>query len=224
MKPVLVRQHLDVAPPGLLAEWLGSRGFAYELSPSWADGAPLEPEDYAFVVSLGHEMGVADAHDRAVAAEVRLIGRAVERGVPVLGLCFGGQVLASVLGGRVEPAATPELGWREIETDDPDLVPAGPWLEWHFDRFTTPPAAEEIARTAAATQAFVSGPHLGTQFHPETTTDIVTGWARLHATRLPALGIDDAEALLAASPQQRAAARDAAFRLFDAFVERQITE
>ena len=39
---------------------------------------------------------------------------------------------------------------REIETDDPELVPAGPWLEWHFERFCTPPGATELARTAEA--------------------------------------------------------------------------
>ena len=65
---------------------------------------------------------------------------------PVLGLCYGGQVLAAVLGAEVGPAPMPELGWRTIETDDPELVPAGPWLEWHYERFCTPPGATELAR------------------------------------------------------------------------------
>ena len=93
--------------------------------------------------------------------ELELIGAAVEKDVPVLGLCFGGEVLSAVLGGRVERAPVPELGWREIETDDPDAIPAGPWLEWHYERFTTPPGAVEVARTADAVQAFRLGPHLG---------------------------------------------------------------
>ena len=50
-------------------------------------------------------------------------------------------VLAAVLGGQVTRAPVPELGWREIETDHPALVPPGPWLEWHYDRFSTPPGA-----------------------------------------------------------------------------------
>ena len=65
----------------------------------------------------------------------------------------------------------------------PDLVPAGPWLEWHYERFCTPPGATELARTADAPQAFRLGPHLGVQFHPEATVEIVEGWARADAGR-----------------------------------------
>ena len=175
----------------------------YEVDRSWL-GAPLpDPGDYAFVASLGHDRGPGDTHDPAVAAELELLARAVARGVPVLGLCYGGRgrsprCSAGASGGR--PCA--ELGWREIETDDPELVPAGPWLEWHFERFCTPPGATELARTADATQAFRLGPHLGVQFHPEATVDIVAGWARADAEQLAALGIDDGAALLTASPER----------------------
>ena len=102
-----------------------------------------------------------------------------------------------------------ELGWRAIETDDAELVPAGPWLEWHYERFCTPPGATELARTADAPQAFRIGPHLGVQFHPEATVEIVEGWARGgrgRGRRCPP------------PPEQLAAARDAAFRLFDGFL------
>jgi GMP synthase-like glutamine amidotransferase len=211
MKPVLIRQHVDTAPPGRLAEWLDARGLAYVVERSWA-GAPLpDPAQYAFVASLGHDRGAYETHDPAVAAERELLSRAVDAGVPVLGLCYGAQVLAAVLGSRVAPAAVPELGWREVETDDRAAVPAGPWLTWHYDSFTTPPGATEIARTAHASQAFRSGPHLGVQFHPEATVEIVSAWAR-------AEGVDGTETLLAASPEQRRRAREAAFDFFDAFL------
>jgi GMP synthase-like glutamine amidotransferase len=208
VKPVLIRQHVESAPPGLLAEWLEARGIAYVVDRSWENGPLPDPGDYAFVVSLGHTSGPHDDHDPAVVAELELLRTAVAQDVPVLGLCFGGEALAAVLGARVERSPAPELGWRAIQTDDPDRVPAGPWLEWHFERFTTPPGATEIARTADATQAFRLGPHLGVQFHPESTVEIVAGWAE-H---------DGVDASLEASPEQRAAAREAAFRLFDAFV------
>ena len=218
MKPVLIRQHIESAPPGLLAVWLQARDLRYEIDRSWI-GAPLpDPEDYAFVASLGHDRGAGDTHDPAVAAERELLALAVARGVPVLGLCYGGQVLAAVLGARVGRAPVAELGWREIETDDPSVVPAGPWLEWHYERFCTPPDATELARTADAPQAFRLGPHLGVQFHPEATVEIVAGWARADAEQLAALGIGDAAALLDASHERRAAAEAAAFRLFDAFL------
>jgi GMP synthase-like glutamine amidotransferase len=218
MKPVLIRQHVESAPPGLLAAWLDARGIAYEVDRSWL-GAPLpDPGDYAFVASLGHDRMAGDTHEPAVAAEREVLARAVELEVPVLGLCYGGQVLAAVLGAHVGPAPVPELGWREIETDDPRLVPSGPWLEWHFERFATPPGATELARTADAPQAFRYGPHLGVQFHPEATVEIVEGWAEADARQLAARGIDDPGSLLAAAPAQIAAAAGAAFRLFDAFL------
>jgi GMP synthase-like glutamine amidotransferase len=210
MKPVLIRQHVETAPAGLLAAWLEARGLHYEVNRSWL-GAPLpDPRDYAFVASLGHDHMAGDTHVPAVAAERDLLGRALAHDVPVLGLCYGGQVLAAVLGARVGPAPVPELGWRTIETDDPDRIPAGPWLEWHFERFETPPGATELARTPHASQAFRLGPHLGVQFHPEATVEIVEGWAR-------ADGVEEAAAGLAAGPAQREAAAAAAFRLFDAF-------
>jgi GMP synthase-like glutamine amidotransferase len=222
VKPVLVRQHVEYAPPGLLAAWLEARGIPHEVSRSWLDGPLPDPGGYAFVASLGHSNGPGDTDDPRVAAELELMRTAVARDVPVLGLCFGGEALATVLGARVERAPVPELGWREIETDDPELIPAGPWLEWHFERFTTPPGATEIARTAHATQAFRLGPHLGVQFHPESTVDIVEGWARLDGDELARLGHGDGSALLAAPPERHAAAREAAYRLFDAFASDQM--
>jgi GMP synthase-like glutamine amidotransferase len=218
MKHVLIRQHLETAPPGRLAAWLDARGLAYDVDRSWLGGPLPDPDDYAFVASLGHDRGANDTHDPAVVAERELLGLAVEREVPVLGLCYGGQVLAAVLGGDVAPAPVPELGWREIQTDDPRLVPPGPWLEWHYERFSPPPGATELARTAEASQAFRLGPHLGVQFHPEATVEIAAGWARADAEQLAELAIEDGAALFNASRERREAAGAAAFQLFDAFL------
>jgi GMP synthase-like glutamine amidotransferase len=218
VKPVLIRQHEEMTPPGLLVEWLRERGIPFEVHPSWDETAAPDPTDYSFVASLGSPYGPNDTHEPGVVEELKLIGAAVEKDVPVLGLCFGGEVLSAVLGGRVERAPVPELGWREIETDDPDAVPAGPWLEWHYERFTTPPGAVEVARTADAVQAFRLGPHLGVQFHPESTVEIVAEWVPLDAARLPGLGISDGLAHIAASAAEQEAAASAAFALFDGFL------
>lgn len=209
MKPVLIRQHLESAPPGLLAEWLDARGLAYEIDQSSLLRPLPDPEDYAFVASLGHDLGAYDTHEPAVVAERELLGRAVARGVPVLGLCYGGQVLAAVLGARVARAPMAELGWQAIETDVPGEIPAGPWLTWHYDRFEIPPGATELARTEAASQAFRHGAHLGVQFHPEATVEIVQRWARS----------DGVELDVTAALPVREAARESAFVLFDGFLD-----
>jgi GMP synthase-like glutamine amidotransferase len=209
----LLLQHGDYGPPGLLAEWLDERGIAYDLHRTYVGEPMPDPTGYAFVATLGSDRNPNETDDPAVAAELALLRRAVDDDVPVLGLCFGGQALAVVLGGSVETAPRPEIGWTEIETDDPELVPPGPWLEWHFERFSSPPGATEIARTSVATQAFIHGRHLGVQFHPESTVEIVEQWAESDRDRVGDVAVD-------ATPAQRAAAREAAFALFDGFLER----
>jgi GMP synthase-like glutamine amidotransferase len=208
----LLLQHGVWGPPALLAEWLDERGIPYDVHHTYVGDPMPDPSGYAFIASLGSDRNPNDVDD-SVAAELALLERAVALEVPVLGLCFGGQALAVVLGGRVERAPTPELGWTEVETDDPELISPGPWLQWHYDRFITPPGASEIARTRHATQAFRHGRHLGVQFHPESTVEIVEQWAAIDRER--AGHVD-----LAATPEQREEARRAAFALFDGFLER----
>ena len=75
-----------------------------------------------------------------------------------------------------------------------------------------------MAHTADAVQAFRLGPHLGVQFHPESTVEIVADWAGADTENLAKLGIEDGRDLLASSPEREDAARESAFRLFDAFL------
>jgi len=139
--------------------------------------------------------------------------------VPVLGLCFGGQMLASALGAPIEDVPDgPELGWCEIDTVAPDTVPAGPWLTWHWQRFHAPAGAEVLATSSTGTQAFRHGPHLGVQFHPESTIEIVAEWARSDAARLSDLGIADGVALLEKGRAHAETAARNARTLFDGFL------
>jgi GMP synthase-like glutamine amidotransferase len=216
--PALVLQHGDWGPPGLLADWLQARGIAFEVHRTYVGDPMPEPDGYEFIASLGHDRNPRDVDDPSVVAELALLARAVELDIPVLGLCFGGQALAAVLGAPVTPAEIPELGWHSIETDDPALVPPGPWLEWHFERFAVPEGAVEIARSPSGPQAFRFGRHLGVQFHPESTVEIVAEWVASDAEHLPGLGIADGLAHIAATGEEREAAARAAFTFFDGFL------
>ena len=213
----LVLQHGDLGPPGVLAHWAESRGIALDVHHAKRDGALPALDGQAFVASLGSPHNPADLDVAEVAAEIAFLRAAVERDVPVLGLCFGGQALANVLGGAIERAPQPELGWCTVRSASPDVVAEGPWLQWHFDRFTLPPGAEQLAESDAGVQAFRHGRHLGVQFHPESTIEIVRAWARTDGERLRALGIDDGEAFVERGRHHAAAAEAAAFQLFDAF-------
>jgi GMP synthase-like glutamine amidotransferase len=136
----------------------------------------------------------------------------------VLGLCFGGQVLSLALGGEVRRAGAPESGWTTLETRDPAVVPPGPWFEWHLDVFSVPPGAVELARSPAGPQAFGLGPHLGLQFHPEVTPETIDRWMSEAPWRLEAAGLD-AETVRAETRERSRAAREAAYGLFDRFLE-----
>jgi GMP synthase-like glutamine amidotransferase len=138
---------------------------------------------------------VWSAYDTAtipwVTDEIAYARSLISLGVPTLGICFGGQVLATAVGGSVSRAPIPEVGWVSIASDEPALIDAGPWLQWHYDRFTLPAEVPVLARTAAASQAFTYGRALGVQFHPEVNEAVLESWlAGDDAGQLAAAGID----------------------------------
>ncbi len=170
-------QHSATDVPGVLGDHLDGLGLAVRAHRA-DHGAPALPRPGSFdlLVVMGSVESVTDVTVPWIAAERRLVAATVRDRVPVLGVCFGGQLLAEVLGGTVSRAVRPEVGWRPLDTVDPAVVPAGPWLDWHEDAFTCPPGARPVARTEVSLHAFVEGPHTGLQFHPEVTRAVVEGW------------------------------------------------
>jgi GMP synthase-like glutamine amidotransferase len=113
---------------------------------------------------------------RFVEAEAALVRSAHVRGVPVFAICFGAQVVAHALGGTVERAPRPEVGWYELETFH-HVVEPGPWLQWHVDRFSVPPGFGLLARSDIGPQAVLGARTFAVQFHPEIDASIVERWA-----------------------------------------------
>jgi GMP synthase-like glutamine amidotransferase len=163
-----------------------------------------DPAGYDAIVAFGAIWAFYDdatigtwIHD-----EIAFTRAAMAAGVPVLGICFGGQMLAAAVGGRVERAPAPEIGWTTISTREPGLIDAGPWLEWHYDRFLLPPGVAALATSdlgggQVANQAFTVGRALGLQFHPEVTEPVLDAWlSHGGADELVTVG-DDPSRLLA---------------------------
>jgi len=213
-EPGLILQHGIAGPPGRLGEWLEARGIPYEVHHANEAPPPDDVVDRPWIASLGSERSATLPAPSWPADEVAALRRAVDAGVPVLGLCFGGQALSLALGGAVRPSDPVEIGWIAVEPFD-GVVPPGPWFQWHFELLEVPPGGVELARSPAGPAAFRHGPHLGTQFHPEVTPEIVRRWAELAGDGLPGVTADELNDQTAVHGGD--AVRQQAFALFDAW-------
>jgi GMP synthase-like glutamine amidotransferase len=179
-----------------------------------------DPARYDAVVAFGAVWAVYD--DTAIGTwihdEIAFTRAAMAAGVPVLGICFGGQMLAAAVGGRVERAPAPEIGWTSIQTQSPGLIPGGPWFEWHFDRFELPSGVTALATTPLANQAFTVGRSRGLPVPPEVTGSVLAAWLSEGGgeQELASQGIDT-EPLLARTRDEQAAAWPRAQQLVRGF-------
>src|SRR3954447_3644225 len=171
-------------------------------------------------------LGSADAvHDTsratAVEAEAATVRLALSAGVPVLGICYGAQLIVHALGGSVRPVERGEVGWMEVESLDDELCGTGPWLQFHSDVLTVPPEARPTGRTRCGPQGFVVEPnarHAGAvawQFHPETTPATLERWVGAMPDYVRFHGADPVE-LVTEARRRETASREAAARLVDA--------
>lgn len=230
MKALFI-QHDHVSPPGPVAERLRHHGYetietlvvpesSFEKPNVSFEFPPLD--DYDLLVPLGSPWGAWD--DACIGnwllPEIEWIREAVTSGKPVLGICFGGQLVARAMGGSVAPGPTHEIGWTYIWSDRPDIVSNGPWFQFHYDRWVVPPGAVEIARSPIASQAFIINRTLALQFHPELTAEALEGWLVWGGDKsVEAVGQDPA-VLLAQTAAEDAAAEQRTFELIDNFIEK----
>ncbi|WP_327694646.1 type 1 glutamine amidotransferase [Streptomyces sp. NBC_00459] len=179
-----------------------------------------DPAGYDLIVLLGAPWSVYDRSKVApwIDGELELLRTAHAAELPVLGICFGAQALATALGGSVEAAPRHEIGWTAVESDVPGLIPAGPWFQWHFDRFTVPPGAVELARSAVGPQAFRAGRALGVQFHPELDEETLLQWLDAAGRREARAHGEDPDRLLAETRARHEESRQRAYDLVDAFL------
>ncbi len=189
----LILQHEAATPPGHMNAWLAEQSAQVEVLRIDEVEPQARPTDFDLIVSLGSEFAAFDDSIPFVRREVKFFEDAIESGVPILGLCFGGQLLARVLGSGT-----------------------GPWFQWHFDVFTAPPGARLIAESDLCAQAYVAGRSLGLQFHPEVTPEIMDEWVSVYPHELEAEGVDPS-GLLEETRRRAAESRAATWRLLDRF-------
>src|SRR5947209_6378316 len=132
----LVFQNDPTCPLARIEGPMASRGIGYEIVTPNEIGALGDPRRYDLTIILGADDSAYDDSLPWVAAEFAYSREAVGAGVPVLGICFGAQMLARALGSEVRRAPAPEVGWKSMtRASGAEWLPAGPWLTWHMDTF-----------------------------------------------------------------------------------------
>lgn len=184
---VLAIVHQRDAGPGVFAEAIASAGGQLdEWTLAEQPEPPADPLGYDAVLVLGGAMNV-DEEERYgwIAAEKALLRELLERGVPLLGLCLGGQLLAVAAGAEPRRASRPEIGWHRVDVTaegegDPLLGPLAPAFEafqWHSYEFPLPPGAVPLATSDVCLQACRLGERAwALQFHPEVSAADARHW------------------------------------------------
>lgn len=190
LKPLIIIQNDPDVPPGTYADHLLAAGIPFRTISPFAGESPPPAEEAAAVIVLGGAMGVHDLEKHPFLAVVkRYIAETIEAGIPFLGICLGGQLLADVLQAHVaSPSRHGEKGAMPVTVTaegklDPLFAGISPrfvTFQWHSDSFELPRNSRLLAASERCPhQAFRFGRcAYGLQFHPEVNRSIVENWCR----------------------------------------------
>ena len=192
MKPVAIFRHAQTEGPGYLADFLDRKRIPWRLIEIDAgDALPVSADGFSGLVFMGGPMSVNDDLPW-IQPVVGLIRAAVERDIPVLGHCLGGQLMAKALGGMVGANPIKEIGWGTIEVAS--HAAARRWFgdirefegfHWHGETFSLPAGATHLLSSRyCQNQAFALGKHLAFQCHIDMNAEMVGAWCKVGAEEL----------------------------------------
>jgi GMP synthase (glutamine-hydrolysing) len=188
MRKIMVFQHVAHEPLGTLDPMLKAAGFRIRYI-NFGRHPDMKPslEGYNGLIVLGGPMGVyeADAHPHLI-TEMELIREAVQRNIPVLGICLGAQLIAGALGSQVKKTGRWEFGWHGIDISPQgrtnplfkDFKNSEKVFQIHQDTFDLPKDAIHLASSPICkNQAFCFGEKVyGYQFHLESDQATILRW------------------------------------------------
>jgi GMP synthase-like glutamine amidotransferase len=225
----LVIQHDHVSPIGPVGDRLRHHGFEIDERVVVTADNYFEPnvpyqfpniDDYDLIIPMGAPWGAWD--DACIGnwlqPELDWIRAAVSDNKAVFGICFGGQLIARAMGGTVAPGPNCEIGWTWISTEAPELVGSGPWFQFHYDRWTLPQGATELARTPKASQAFIINRALALQFHPEFDAATLEGWLEWEGDKAVIADGQSPQVMLWQAKHEEAQARKRTYDLIDNYL------
>ncbi|PPD11315.1 type 1 glutamine amidotransferase [Methylophilus sp.] len=184
MKQVVVFRHACCEGAGYLGTFLARHAIPWcEVRIDKGETVPASVDGFSGIVLMGGPMSVNDDLPW-IPPLLQLIRQAVEKDVPLLGHCLGGQLISKALGGVVSKNPVKEIGWGQVQVADHPA--ARDWFgdlqgfnsfHWHGETFTVPEGATHVLSSPyCANQAYVMGKHIGLQCHIEMTPDMVKMW------------------------------------------------
>ena len=185
LKPVAILEYDLDNGPAYFAEYLRGEKIPFEhIRIDQGAAVPKSITPFSGLCLMGGSPSVND--DLPWIGDVlKLTREAIAHDVPVIGHCFGGQLLSKALGGTITQSPEPEIGWGNCAIESGELahewfgkVREFPAFQWHFESFSIPENASRILRGEnCPNQAFVSGPHIGFQPHIEVDEAVIRLWA-----------------------------------------------
>jgi GMP synthase-like glutamine amidotransferase len=176
-------QHLKNDTLGNIGTWIAEKGYRLTKTLLYENSFFPAPEEFDLLLIMGGDMSVYQEDEYSwLKPEKEFVKKTIEAGKPVLGSCFGAQMIADVLGGKVTENRYKEIGWytvRSIEGKSPReiessklpscMFPEFKGFMWHGDTFEIPAGAIKLFESEACpNQGFIyNGKVLGLQFHPE---------------------------------------------------------
>ena len=169
--------------------WAENKGYYVESTDVFKGVELPSPKDFDWLIVLGgFQHAWQEQKHSWLKSEKALISEALATDKIVLGICFGAQLLAEVLGGRVFSNEKEEIGWYEVTVSEAGIdsfffknVPRKfLTFHWHSDHFTLAPGCTRLAFSKpTANQAFIANNAraVGLQFHPEYTIEMVRHFA-----------------------------------------------
>lgn len=194
MKPVVIIQNCEVESPGTIGAYLQEREIPFRVVRSFAGEQLPEPDEVGVLVVLGTPTSVTDYRKHDFLVDLfTLMTQKIRREQPILGICFGAQILAHALGARVEANKVKEIGAMPVTlTEDGAADPLFggfdrefPVFQWHGDTFRIPFGATWMAQSSdCKNQAFRKGNLVGVQFHLEADLSEAPRWCDAYAKEL----------------------------------------
>lgn len=204
----LVLQHIECEDLGTIGKAMSRKGIEHRYVRLFdGEPAPKGLGGYTGLIILGGPMNVYEEDKFPyLKDEDILIKKAMDRGIPILGICLGGQLIAKANNAKVRKGAKKEIGWYELRLSQGGKEDAAfggfpeklTVFQWHGDTFDIPEGATHLAGSELfPNQAYRIGDNIyGLQFHLEVTEGMIRQWMAEYQDELASLDYIDPEKII----------------------------